>query len=206
MFSAAGFDWREAGCSMCLAMNPDKLAAGERVRVHLQPQLRGAPGQGRADPPRVARGGRGHRDRRPLRHPRRPRTGQSEWRRAGTRQRPNERPYRARGQRTDASSSRDRRPGRAARPQQRRHRPDHPERLAQAGGAHRLRRGAVLGVARELRLRAQPGAVRRRADPGGRAQLRVPARRASTRRGRSRTTASGPSSRRASPTSSATTA
>lgn len=26
----AGFEWREAGCSMCLAMNPDKLAPGER--------------------------------------------------------------------------------------------------------------------------------------------------------------------------------
>ena len=27
---AAGFDWREPGCSMCLAMNPDKLLPGER--------------------------------------------------------------------------------------------------------------------------------------------------------------------------------
>ena len=26
----AGFEWREPGCSMCLAMNPDKLAPGER--------------------------------------------------------------------------------------------------------------------------------------------------------------------------------
>ncbi len=30
IFKAAGFDWREPGCSMCLAMNPDKLAPGER--------------------------------------------------------------------------------------------------------------------------------------------------------------------------------
>jgi 3-isopropylmalate/(R)-2-methylmalate dehydratase large subunit len=30
IFQAAGFDWREPGCSMCLAMNPDKLAPGER--------------------------------------------------------------------------------------------------------------------------------------------------------------------------------
>jgi 3-isopropylmalate/(R)-2-methylmalate dehydratase large subunit len=30
VFRAAGFDWREPGCSMCLAMNPDKLAPGER--------------------------------------------------------------------------------------------------------------------------------------------------------------------------------
>jgi 3-isopropylmalate/(R)-2-methylmalate dehydratase large subunit len=30
IFKAAGFDWREPGCSMCLAMNPDRLAPGER--------------------------------------------------------------------------------------------------------------------------------------------------------------------------------
>ncbi|MGO4852370.1 3-isopropylmalate dehydratase large subunit [Phaeovulum sp. W22_SRMD_FR3] len=30
VFIDAGFEWREAGCSMCLAMNPDQLAPGER--------------------------------------------------------------------------------------------------------------------------------------------------------------------------------
>ena len=30
VFKDAGFDWREPGCSMCLAMNPDKLEPGER--------------------------------------------------------------------------------------------------------------------------------------------------------------------------------
>ena len=30
IFTAAGFEWREPGCSMCLAMNPDKLQPGER--------------------------------------------------------------------------------------------------------------------------------------------------------------------------------
>jgi len=30
IFLAAGFEWREPGCSMCLGMNPDRLAAGER--------------------------------------------------------------------------------------------------------------------------------------------------------------------------------
>ena len=30
IFRKAGFEWREPGCSMCLAMNPDKLAPGER--------------------------------------------------------------------------------------------------------------------------------------------------------------------------------
>jgi len=30
IFISAGFEWREPGCSMCLAMNPDKVPAGER--------------------------------------------------------------------------------------------------------------------------------------------------------------------------------
>ena len=30
IFIDAGFEWREPGCSMCLAMNPDKVPAGER--------------------------------------------------------------------------------------------------------------------------------------------------------------------------------
>src|SRR5258707_15580058 len=30
IFIKAGFDWREPGCSMCLAMNPDKLSPEER--------------------------------------------------------------------------------------------------------------------------------------------------------------------------------
>lgn len=30
IFTAAGFEWREPGCSMCLAMNPDKVPPGER--------------------------------------------------------------------------------------------------------------------------------------------------------------------------------
>ena len=30
IFKEAGFDWREPGCSMCLAMNPDKVPAQER--------------------------------------------------------------------------------------------------------------------------------------------------------------------------------
>ena len=29
VFRAAGFEWRQAGCSMCLAMNPDKLVGRE---------------------------------------------------------------------------------------------------------------------------------------------------------------------------------
>jgi 3-isopropylmalate/(R)-2-methylmalate dehydratase large subunit len=30
IFLGAGFEWRDAGCSMCLAMNPDVLQPGER--------------------------------------------------------------------------------------------------------------------------------------------------------------------------------
>ena len=30
IFDAAGAEWRQAGCSMCLGMNPDQLAPGER--------------------------------------------------------------------------------------------------------------------------------------------------------------------------------
>ena len=59
--SAAGFDWREAGCSMCLGMNPDTLVARRALRLDLQPQLRGPPGPRRADPPRLAADGRGGR-------------------------------------------------------------------------------------------------------------------------------------------------
>ena len=66
VFTAAGAEWRSAGCSMCLGMNPDQLAPGERSRVDVEPQLRGPPGQGWPHPPRLAAGGRRHR--RP-RHP-----------------------------------------------------------------------------------------------------------------------------------------
>jgi 3-isopropylmalate/(R)-2-methylmalate dehydratase large subunit len=31
VFTAAGFEWRASGCSMCVAMNPDRLSAGERA-------------------------------------------------------------------------------------------------------------------------------------------------------------------------------
>ena len=70
VFVAAGFEWREPGCSMCLAMNPDKLAVGRTVRVDLEPQLRGSPGPGRPHPPGLAGRGRRHRRGGTLRHPR----------------------------------------------------------------------------------------------------------------------------------------
>ena len=44
IFVKAGFEWREPGCSMCLAMNPDKLDAGRTLRLDLEPQFRRPPG------------------------------------------------------------------------------------------------------------------------------------------------------------------
>jgi 3-isopropylmalate/(R)-2-methylmalate dehydratase large subunit len=46
VFTAAGFDWREAGCSMCLAMNPDKLAVGERCASTSNRNFEGRQGKG----------------------------------------------------------------------------------------------------------------------------------------------------------------
>jgi 3-isopropylmalate/(R)-2-methylmalate dehydratase large subunit len=46
LFVAAGFDWREPGCSMCLAMNPDKLAPGERCASTSNRNFEGRQGRG----------------------------------------------------------------------------------------------------------------------------------------------------------------
>jgi 3-isopropylmalate/(R)-2-methylmalate dehydratase large subunit len=42
----AGFDWRQPGCSMCLAMNPDKLAPGERCASTSNRNFEGRQGRG----------------------------------------------------------------------------------------------------------------------------------------------------------------
>ena len=46
VFTAAGADWREPGCSMCLAMNPDKLAPGERSASTSNRNFEGRQGRG----------------------------------------------------------------------------------------------------------------------------------------------------------------
>ena len=46
IFRAAGFDWREPGCSMCLAMNPDKLTRGERAASTSNRNFEGRQGRG----------------------------------------------------------------------------------------------------------------------------------------------------------------
>ena len=60
VFKAAGFEWREAGCSMCLGMNPDILQPGERCASTSNRNFEGRQGQGRPHAPREpADGGRG---------------------------------------------------------------------------------------------------------------------------------------------------
>ena len=46
IFKDSGFDWREPGCSMCLAMNPDKLAPGERCASTSNRNFEGRQGKG----------------------------------------------------------------------------------------------------------------------------------------------------------------
>lgn len=46
IFIDAGFDWREPGCSMCLAMNADKLAEGERAASTSNRNFEGRQGRG----------------------------------------------------------------------------------------------------------------------------------------------------------------
>ena len=46
IFTAAGAEWRQAGCSMCLGMNPDQLAVGERSASTSNRNFEGRQGKG----------------------------------------------------------------------------------------------------------------------------------------------------------------
>jgi 3-isopropylmalate/(R)-2-methylmalate dehydratase large subunit len=46
IFERAGFEWREPGCSMCLGMNPDQLAVGERCASTSNRNFEGRQGRG----------------------------------------------------------------------------------------------------------------------------------------------------------------
>jgi 3-isopropylmalate/(R)-2-methylmalate dehydratase large subunit len=46
IFKDAGFEWRLAGCSMCLAMNPDQLAPAERCAATSNRNFEGRQGRG----------------------------------------------------------------------------------------------------------------------------------------------------------------
>jgi len=46
VFREAGFEWREAGCSMCLGMNPDTLSPGQRCASTSNRNFEGRQGKG----------------------------------------------------------------------------------------------------------------------------------------------------------------
>ena len=46
IFTKAGFEWRSAGCSMCLGMNPDQLKPGERCASTSNRNFEGRQGRG----------------------------------------------------------------------------------------------------------------------------------------------------------------
>src|SRR6201985_1844435 len=72
VFTAAGAEWRSAGGSMCLGMNPDTLHPGERSASTPNRKFRGPPGKGRPPPAGAPGGGRRHGRHRPPDRPRRP--------------------------------------------------------------------------------------------------------------------------------------
>jgi hypothetical protein len=67
VFKEAGFDWRNAGCSMCLGHEPGHTPTRRALRLDLEPQLRGPAGQGWQDASGESRRGGGDRGNGPLR-------------------------------------------------------------------------------------------------------------------------------------------
>ena len=126
VFRDAGFEWRDAGCSMCLGMNPDILAPGERCASTSNRNFEG----------RQGRGGRTH-----LVSPAMAAAAAVTGRLStcGSSEVDEGRSRRVTGHR------------RAARPRRRRHRPDHPQAVPEADRAHRLRRVPLLRLAHRTR-------------------------------------------------------
>ncbi len=143
-----GAEWRFAGCSMCLGMNPDQLAPGERCASTSNRNFEGRQGKGGRThlvSPLVAAATaiRG--------------TLSSPWDLA---KREQEQEVSAYGQ--DHSVHRHRRPADAV---ERRHRSDHPGRVPQAGHEDRIRRRALPRVAQGPGVRAQRPRVRGTSHP-----------------------------------------
>jgi len=136
VFTEAGFEWRESGCSMCLAMNPDVLQPGERCASTSESQLRGASGQGRTDAPGESRDGGSGGDRRAFR--RCARVGESITERQRCR-----------------SSKKFYRDGGAARSRQRRYRSDHSEAVSQGCSCGPVSRLGCLSTGGAIRTAAR---------------------------------------------------
>ena len=167
---------------------PRPARAGGAQRLDVQPQLRGTPGQGRPHPPgQPARRG-GDRAARHAVQPGRPRSA---------------RPPRRATAWSVHDPHRHRRP---AAPQQRRHRPDHPGGLPQAGHPHRLRGRPVRRLAQGRDLRPQQPRVCRGLGPRGRPRLRHRLLARARRLGADELRLPGRHLARGSPTSSAATA
>ena len=158
IFIEAGFEWREPGCSMCLAMNADRLSPGERCASTSNRNFEGRQGAGRAHPPGQPGDGRCGCHRRPLRRYSQPNTKGSEQKqmircgsgdstcvlqdRAWHLQDPPARPLGDRNgaaKQMHAESSPCSTGWCAARPRQRRYRRDHPQAVSQVDQAFRLR-------------------------------------------------------------------
>ena len=144
VFRAAGFDWRTAGCSMCLGMNPDILQPGERCASTSNRNFEG----------RQGRGGRTH-----LVSPQMAAAAAIEGHFVD---------IQGAGRRSMEPVAGHLRRRVRARPRGHRHRPDHPQAVPQARRAHRLRRVPLLRL--EARGRLGPAA---QPDPRHRAELRL---------------------------------
>ena len=170
VFRAAGFDWRSAGCSMCLGMNPDILKPGERCASTSNRNFEG----------RQGRGGRTH-----LVSPRMAAAAAIEGRLVDVRSNEGGRPDRGRVTVLDRSDV-------------------DTDQIIPKQFLKRVERSG-FGEFLFHDWAKEPGCCRAtRSSPRDATSAAAP--RASTRRGRSRTTASRRSSRRASPTSSTRTA
>ena len=110
VFKEAGFEWRERRLLDVPGHEPGHAGARRALRLDLQPQLRGPPGQGRAHPPG------------------------SPAMAAAAADRPAISP--TSGRCRDEAGSRRHRPRGRPRPDRRRHRPDHPEAVPEADRAH----------------------------------------------------------------------
>ena len=127
VFRRAGFDWRGAGCSMCLGMNPDIAAPGERVASTSNRNFEG----------RQGRGARSH-----LVSPQMAAAAAIEGHFVDIRE------WESAMKAIETITG----PRQRAGPRRRRHRPDHPQAVPEAGRAHRLRRVPVLRLGEGARV------------------------------------------------------